>query len=293
MRQRTVSTNRAVWVSPSRRLPTASVFNWRTPLHLSVVAFVGPQAAAALLKLLALAAVLATAAVLSRVGGPAQVVGTLAQMGALATAFQPAAEGVAEIWVGVLLAHALCAYHQRWWTAGACFGAAAIFMRELAGPFGASCGVMALSRRRAREAMVWVAAGVLYAAYFAYHVVQVQAHRLPGDLVHEQSWIQPNGIRFLLATAGVNGWLQFLPQAITAVFVPVALAGAASARMPEQARAALLLYAALFTVIGLPFNYYWGFVTAPLWAFGLAYAPDGLARLWRAAGEPQPKEPVP
>jgi hypothetical protein len=49
--------------------------------------------------------------------------------------------------------------------------------------------------------------------------------------------------------------------------------------MAPQVRWALLAYFALFAVAGLPFNYYWGFVTAPLWALGLAHAADGLRRL--------------
>ena len=49
--------------------------------------------------------------------------------------------------------------------------------------------------------------------------------------------------------------------------------------MAPQVRWALLAYFALFAVAGLPFNYYWGFVTAPLWALGLAHAADGLLRL--------------
>jgi hypothetical protein len=142
-------------------------------------------------------------------------------------------------------------------------------------------GIAALVRRRRREALIWFVAGLLYAVYFGYHVIQVHGHRAAGDIAHDQSWIGFNGLRFLLATAGVNGWLQFLPAATISAFVAAALAGAASPRMPTEVRVPLLVYAVLFSVVGLPFNYYWGFVTAPLWAFGLAHAPDGIRRLLR------------
>lgn len=271
--------------------PTTSPFNWRTPAHLMLVAHATVPAATLALKLLALAAVLATAGVLARAGAAAAVAGTAAQLGAVATAFSPDAVGVAEVWAGVLVALSVCAYYRSWWIAGALLGAAAIFMRELAAPYGVACALLALRGRsrtgptaiRRREALVWIAAGLAYAAYYTAHAWQVQAHQLPGDLAHTQSWLQWNGVRFTLATIGVNGWLPFLPRAAAAVYLVLALAGAASPRMAPQARYALLAYAVLFAAVGLPFNYYWGFVTAPLWAFGFAHALDGLRRLVSAA----------
>ena len=43
-----------------------------------------------------------------------------------------------------------------------------------------------------------------------------------------------------------------------------------------QLRLGILAYMATFAIIGQPFNWYWGFVTAPLWAFGIAYSLDGV-----------------
>lgn len=258
--------------------PTRSPFNWRTPLHLVFVASATVPAAMLLLKQLALAGVLATAAVLLKHGKTPAVVGMLAQMGALATSFSPDGVAVSELWAGVLVALSVCAYYRAYWVAGALLGVASVFIRELAAPYCAACALIALQARR-REAAVWILAGVAYAGYYIFHVWQVSSHQLPGDLVHLQSWQQWNGLQFTLATVAVNGWLSFVPRWVSVVYVVVALAGTASAASAPQVRWPLLVYFLLFAVVGLPFNYYWGFITAPLWAFGIAHGADGLRRL--------------
>ena len=265
--------------------PAQSPFNWRTPFHMTLVAYATVPAATLVLKLLTLAAVLATAAVLASSGRTAAVAGTLAQMGALATAFQPQAVGVSEVWAGVLIALSACAYYRAWWIPGALLGVGAVFIRELAAPYCVACALLAFGARR-REAGVWIGAGLAYAAYYGMHVWQVNAHQLAGDLAHTAPWQQWNGLQFTLATIGVNGWLSFVPHWAAMVYMVFALAGTASRALARQVRWALLVYFALFAIVGLPFNYYWGFVTAPLWAFGLAHAADGLRRLIAAAATP-------
>lgn len=259
--------------------PTMSVFNWRTPAHYSLVAALTPAAATVVLKVLALVAVLLTGLVLLPHGRGVAAIGSLVQMGAVASAFRPDAVAVAELWAGVLLALALCAYTRSLPLAGAALGAAALFIRELSAPFCLVATVLALRSRRWRELAAWVVAAAAYAVYFGIHVWQVMAHQQPGDLAHVQSWLGWKGVQFVVATSGVNGWLGFLPAAAIPVFVALALAGAAAPRMPAHARLALLIYLALFTVAGLPFNYYWGFVSAPCFAFALAYAPQGIGAL--------------
>ena len=273
--------------------PTSSPFNWRTPFHLTMVAWATVPAARLLLKILTLLAVLATAAVLAASGRAFAVVGTLAQMGALATAFRPQAVGVAEVWAGVFVALSACAYCRRWWAAGALLGVSALFVRELAAPYCLACGLLALGARR-REAGIWIVAGLAYAAYYGLHISEVYAHQAAGDLTHTQPWQQWNGVRFTLATIEVNGWLSFVPGWATVVYMVLALGGAASRTMAPEIKWALLTYFGLFAVVGLPFNYYWGFITAPLWAFGLAHAADGFRRLISAsaARSDRPEDPA-
>jgi hypothetical protein len=274
--------------------PTRSPLNWRTPLHLMMVALASVPAATMLLKLMTLAAVLATGGALARSGPVAAGLGLLAQMGALASAFRPDAVGVAELWAGALIALSICAYHGKFGMAGAVLGAAAVFVRELAAPYAAACGALALASRQRAEALVWIAAGVVYIAYYGVHASQVAAHQLPGDLAHTQSWLQWNGLQFTLATIGVNGWLGFLPAPVAVLYMVLALAGTASLSAPPQLKSALLTYFGLFAVLGLSFNYYWGFMTAPLWAIGFAHAPDGLRRLvaLSVAGSPRTGGPA-
>lgn len=264
------------------KYPTKSAFNWRTPFHLTLMAWATVPAARLALKVLTLLAVLSTAAVLAGSGRAAAVVGTLAQMGALATAFRPQALGVAEVWAGVLVALSACAYYRAWGVAGALLGVGALFTRELAAPYCVACGLLALRGRR-REAAIWIAAGLGYTAYYGFHMSQVAAHQAAGDLAHSQPWQHWNGVQFTLATIGVNGWLAFVPRWAAPIYMVLAVAGAASQQMAPQVRLALLAYLVLFAVVGLPFNYYWGFVTAPLWGFGLAHAADGLRRLITAS----------
>ena len=254
--------------------PTKSSFNWRAPAHLVFVARFSPERATVLLHVLTLAGILATVAVFSRFGTVPTAAATIAQLGALATALQPDAVGVAEIWAGVLIALSACAYYRSWWIAGATLAIIAVFMRELAAPYCAVCGLLALRNRRL-EAVVWLAGGALYLVYYGLHASQVQAHVLPSDLAHTQGWQQWNGLRFIVATVGVNGWLGFLPGWATVLFMVIALTGLAARSIPTQVAGPLILYFALFMCAGLPFNYYWGFVTAPLWALAFGHSVDG------------------
>jgi hypothetical protein len=268
--------------------PTKTSFNWRTPAHLVFVARLSPERATVVLHALTLAAILATLAVFSRFGIVATATATIAQLGALATALQPDAVGVAEIWAGVLIALSACAYYRSWWITGAALAIVAIFTRELAAPYCAVCGLLALRKRRL-EAVVWLAGGALYLVYYGLHAAQVQAHVLPTDLAHTQGWQQWNGLRFIVATVGVNGWLGLLPRSATVLFIVSALAGVAARAIPPQIAGSLILYFVLFTCVGLPFNYYWGFVTAPLWALAFGHSVEGGRLLVQAAVPTQPR----
>lgn len=112
--------------------PARSIFNWRTPAHYMFVALVSPRVATTLLKLLTLGAVLITCAVLWRFGRLTAFIGTVAQMGAVATAFQPDAVAVPEVWAGALIAISLAAYYSEHHVAATFLAVGALFCRELA-----------------------------------------------------------------------------------------------------------------------------------------------------------------
>jgi flagellar biosynthesis protein FliR len=96
-----------------------------------------------------------------------------------------------------------------------------------------------------------------------------------------QGWVRFGGVRFLLATSQANVFLMGLPLWCTAIYLPTAVLGLAAWRGTTGRRVGLTigLYLLTFTVVGAPFNFYWGFVFAPLLALGLAQAPNALSRL--------------
>ena len=261
----------------ARGYPSASTANWRTPLHYWTVAQVGTaRIGRALVILASLTVLLGAYALRHRFRGSWFVAGVLL-LGTMvpSIAFRPAGIVMAEYWAGMLVALALAFYHFRWWTAAACCGVVAIFVRELAVPFGVICGLFALSERRHRESAVWVVGGLAYVAYYLLHAQAVSAAMLPTDWSWPHSWVRFLGWPFVLQTAWVAGWTLFLPYAVTPIMAVLALAGAFARSMPRQLRWPLVAYALMFCVVGQPFNFYWGFVTAPLWTYALLYSPEG------------------
>ena len=272
----------------SRRYPTTKVFNWRTPAHLLMVAALSVPVARMLMRVLAFAAVLLTPVSLAGESVAIVLIGILTQIGALATAFRPLAVSAAEVWAGVLIALSLGAYFMKRWEVAAILGVAAIFTRELAAPYCVVCGLLALGARRRNESLVWIVGGLAYATYFGLHAMQVWAHQLPGDPAQLEPWVRWNGLRFILDTLRVNGWLAMVPAWVAALYMVFALAGAASPRVARQVTLPLLTYFLFFTVAGQPFNYYWGFVTAPIWAFAAAHGVHGLHYLLVSARQQAP-----
>lgn len=267
----------------TRGYPAASVSNWRTPLHYRAVAALGLTRAGQVLTVCALAAIgLAAISLRSRFRGSA-LVAAIVLLGTMLPALlnRPAAVVMAEIWAGVLIALSLAAYHFRRWTAGALVGVLAIFVRELAAPYGLVCGVLAWREQRRAEGAVWVIGGFVYAAYFAFHAGAVMAAVQPTDYAWPQSWLRWLGWPFVLQTAWVSGWTIQLPYLATPIVAVLALAGTAARSMPPQLRWSLLAYVLVFSAVGQEFNFYWGFVTAPLWAYALLYTPEGLRALCR------------
>ncbi len=269
----------------ARGYPSASVANWRTPLHYSAVAALGPARSKTLLVLAALLAVAAGAAAFSSRSRPGGLLAAAVLLGTtLPVWFTPGRANLfAEQWAGILIALSLGACHLRWFTAGALAAVLAVFMRELAAPYAVVCAVLALARKRRTEAAVWIVGGLAYAVYYAVHVTAVVNAIQPGDYAWPRSWVRLLGWWFVLQTIWANGWTMVLPHAVTPIVAVLGLSGTAARSMPPQLRASLLLYVALFWVVGQEFNWYWGWVTAPLWGYAVLYAPEGLSRLIASA----------
>ena len=175
----------------ARGYPSASTANWRTPLHYWTVARGRDSAHGARASVILARSDSAPWRVCPAPPVPRIVVrcwcapagGHVASM-----AFRPAGIVMAEYWAGMLVALALAFYHFRWWTAAACCGVVAIFVRELAVPFGVICGLFALSERRHRESAVWVVGGLAYVACYLLHAQAVSAAMLPTDWSWPHSW---------------------------------------------------------------------------------------------------------
>jgi hypothetical protein len=265
--------------------PTIPIFNWRTPLHYELVVTLSVKHAGTLLSALAIAVVASGLLAYGDYSVMKSLTAPLLLLGAVLPALlvRPDAVAMAEIWSGVFIGLSLNAYISRRWILGALLGIIAIFLRELAVPYGVACGLLALRDRRWREFQVWTIGGLGYIIYYTIHAVYASAAIQPTDIRHAESWIQWAGLGFLLRTLHTFGWLTIQPPVLTAVAAGIGLASLFARSAPIHLRLALAIYAVLFSIIGQRFNYYWGYVTCVVWAHAFVFSAEGLSNLARAA----------
>jgi hypothetical protein len=262
--------------------PTASVFNWRTPLHLSILSVLTVTGSRVILGAIAIAAVAllipaypSARATIMAVGVPTIASTILVEL--------------ADAWAGALIALSLGAYvRQRWLVAAIC-GVLAVFIREQAAIYVVCCAVIAMWSRRKTESLVWALGGALYLGYYAWHAEQVLAAIPPDARSHGASWVQWGGLPFIFRTVECYGWALFAPSIVVPPVVASGLAGTVSKQMPVHARVALIAYVVAFGVVGLPINRYWGLVTVPLWGLGVLHAVGGFHRLRSWLSRPSPE----
>ena len=205
---------------------------------------------------------------------------------ALATGVLPAfavqAPYMHEAWAGLLISLSLALRRADRFGLAVVAGLAAALIRELAAPYLVVMAATALLGRRWREAAAWTSAFAVFAAALALHAHLVDALVLPSDHAGA-GWLKLSGWPFVLHAAQWNGVLAASPAWLTALAVPIALAGAAGWDSPLGRRlaAVLLAYVAAFAVIGRPENFYWGLMFTPLLPLGFARACRGLAGLLR------------
>jgi hypothetical protein len=265
----------------SRGYPTGNVFNWRTPLHLEVVARMPGSAARMVLFALLLTLCAATIVVIVPRFRNAWVVSTGLQVGVAVIFAAPSLVLLGDTWAGVLIGLSVLLFIWGRIGAAVAAGVLALFMRELAAPFCVVCAALALAERRWRELRYWAIGAACYAAYYAYHASQVWAHQAAvAEGVRVSSWLKFGGLPFLLATIRWMGWMFVLPEPALAVALVAMAAGLAGRRAPPVVRVASAAYAAFFLVAGQPFNHYWGLVAAPLWALSCGY---GFSTITQAA----------
>jgi hypothetical protein len=258
--------------------PTRPIMNWRTPLHYSVVALLSIEHAGRLLFGLGLLVAVTGALAYSTKSTGKAVGAALLLLGSMAPAMlvRPGAVGYSEHWAAMFIALSLNAYVAEKWALAAGLGITAVFFRELAAPYALVCGLLALQAKRRTEWRLWVAGGLAYVIYYGLHAIAAVDAIRPGDLVREQSYVQWLGLPFVFMTLYTNGIVNLLLTGLTPMATSIGVAGAWADSAPVQFRVTLLLYVALFCVFGHSFNFYWGYLTSPIWAHALLHAPEGL-----------------
>ena len=271
----------------SRGYPTRSVFNWRTPLPVWLIGVLPDRVfGKALLCGLALTALVLAFDWLAREGGTVvALIGTLSLCGAMLPCFLGDLFVMPVLWAGFLLLLSLTLLASNRTGLGVASGVAALFVRDLAGPFVVVMLVLAICRRRYREVGYWTGGLVAYGLFFLWHAAQVSGMQTPGDRAQAESWVQLGGLAFVVSTTQMNGWLLVLPQWVAALYLPLALLGLASWKGPAAERLAMagVTYVMLFGFVGQDFNQYWGSLIAPLLCLGFAWSVPAVRDLLHAA----------
>jgi hypothetical protein len=285
----------------SHGYPTRSLFNWRSPVFAWVLASLpGPDWGRFLLVCVVLVTVALTCCDLLQDARQFSAgAGGIAFVGATAWCLGQETYLFTEVWAGLFLALSVATLRRGWLALGISTAVFALFVRELAMPYLLVSLALAVRSGRRREAIGWVFGLALYALFLAGHAYAVFSRVTVADPGMAQGWVRFGGVRFLLATSQANVFLMGLPLWCTAIYLPTAVLGLAAWRGTTGRRVGLTvgLYLLTFTVVGAPFNFYWGFIFAPLLALGLAQAPNALSQLVEEAfGFPlssvRPAEPV-
>jgi hypothetical protein len=246
-------------------------------LHLSAVAVVGIPLARLVFGILGLVVLAAAISALAPRGSDAMAWGAFCVAGAtLPIVFVPGAILFSEAWCGLLIGLSLAFYSRKQWLVATGCGILALFVRELAAPYVLACGLTGLVARRRRESLVWLMGGVAYGIYYGIHASSAHAAMEAGALAHVQGWVRWQGLPFVFSTAGWYPWAMLAPRILAPLVVAGGLAAAAASSAPTQLRLGIPAYVFAFSIIGQPFNSYWGLVTAPVWAFGVVYSVDGV-----------------
>ncbi len=196
-----------------------------------------------------------------------------------------------EAWAGLLITLSFILRTDRRFGAAVVLGFLAALIRELAMPYLAVMATIALMERRRGEAAAFAAALAVSLGALALHAQALAPLVSPRD-IGSPGWVRFGGWNFVLATLKWN----LVPIAVgkwsAVLLAPLSLLGALRFKDGFGLRLAAILlgYAAGFMIIGRPENDYWGLLTVPISAVGLAIAPwavlDLVRPLW--AGDPKP-----
>ena len=189
-----------------------------------------------------------------------------------------------ELWAGMLLALSFGLYRPGRWGAALAVAALALAIREHALPFVLLMAAMAFWRRDWKEGTAWSVLALVFLGLLAVHLHLIAAQVLPSDRMG-YSWFALRGLSGWLSDVVLSSNLRFLPHWLAGPAVILMVLGWAGWRSPAGVFGTFLYlgYGLAFMIAGRPDNFYWGAVIAPAMFIGLAYAPQSLASLARAA----------
>lgn len=266
--------------------PLRPFVTFRLPALAIIQSLAPAWAALALLWMLAATVLVAwalrLAPALSRV--PPLVIALALLSGGLTVFVQPDLIYFHEIWAGLLVALSLALRQRGRSVEAIALGLAAILIRETAALYIVVMAVAAFIEGERREAAGWAGTLAVLAAAVACHAVAVAAVVRPLDPA-SPGWHGMLGFGFFVRTMAISTPLALAPLWLGALLVALSLVGWGAWREPLAARALALfaVYALLIGVFGRVDTFYWGLIVAPTLLVGLAFVPDGLRDLTRAA----------
>lgn len=189
-----------------------------------------------------------------------------------------------EVWAGLLLLLSFGLHRPGRWGASLAVAALALATREHALPFVLLMAAMAFWRRDARQGMAWSLLALAFLAALAIHLAHVAPLVRASDPA-SPSWLALRGLSGWLSNVALSGSLQFLPHWLAGPLIVLMMLGWAGWKSSAGAFATLLFcgYALLYMIAGRANNFYWGAVIAPGLFAGLAFVPQALGALGRAA----------
>jgi hypothetical protein len=268
------------------RFPTGSPFNFRTPTYAWLLGALPNDAwGRAVLIFLGFAALALNCWADQRELGLMRAVAAGLFFGGTAKwCLDPDGIYSQELWASMLIAVSLGAYGLGWRFAGVAAGLLALFFRELALPYCLLAASLAVWHRRRGEAAAWGIGLIAYGLFLVWHASEVTRRMTDADLARSD-WFCFGGLKFDLVTARMNDFLYAAPGWILALYLSLALLGLSGWRSERGvlSAATVFLFLAAFTVIGNPYNGYWGLLYVPILAVGVVRAPTALVDLYQAA----------
>lgn len=266
--------------------PLRPFLTFRLPTLAVVQSWISPVVAALLLYALALLTLLSWWV---RLGDafprlPPRAFATLLATAGMVSAVNAELIAFHDIWAGLLIALSLAARRPGRWATAAALGLSATLIRETAGLYVAIMAGVALLDGERREAAGWFAALGFAAIVLFFHAQAVAGVVRPLDQP-SPDWAGMLGFGFAIEAVVRTTALALAPPAIGAIAAGLALAGWAAWRDPlaTRALATLLAYLMLLSFVGRPDTIHWAFLIAPIAPIGLAFLPDAILDLRRAA----------